>query len=273
MEFSLVGDITVETNSELIRQKYKQIIINAITFFSKETGLTIDDMKIHIVISRDYINDIKKRHYQPDEINDINSNAMFIPKDYQNEEFRKIDKAIIIVNLMKLEAYQASLCSIESIIIHELIHYYDYYFIYPNNVIDRYGKIICSQPGSIEYVIFGYFQLRSEFRAKYFQEKYIVSGMEEIKEDYMSKFLVRIEFSNNSNLFYTLSHARGQLLCWETITDENQAAKDYIEQRKNEIEDIEKDKCIKNVADIHTLVEFFDFCDKLKSAQEPSAIH
>ncbi|NOU72556.1 hypothetical protein GC098_14155 [Paenibacillus sp. LMG 31458] len=251
----------METDSELIRKKYQQYAKNAVDYFCRETGLSVDQLKIHIVASRDYISELQKRHMDPN-LKD-NSNAMFIPKVFQNEETKKLDIPFIILNVTKLAAIPASQDSIQSVIVHELIHYFDYYFTYPSEVVSRYGDVLSSRPGTKEYNIGGYFLYYSEFRAKRIQEKYMLVGMTEIQEDYMAKTLTKIDAAAElSDLYYSLSHARAQLINWEALASSN-PAKEFIEKSKHEIEAIEKSKGIVNLAELEDLAVLFKHCDTL----------
>ena len=254
----MVGDITGEVSSAQVRIKYKQSMKNAIEYFSKETGLPIEEIKVHIVMSRNYITDVKKRHFNLNE--NENSNGIFIPINSQNEETRKIGKPIIVVNLTKLEEIGVSITTIESVIVHELIHYFDYCITYPTEIVGKYGEVVDAPDETKDYYIYAYFQQRSEFRAKYFQEKYMTVGLN-ITEDYMSKRFTPIDTSTKSRLNYTLSHARAQLEVWKANPVANQAAKEYVEKKGLEIEDIENTNQIKNVAQLTDLNEFFDFCE------------
>ncbi|CAM4025593.1 mitochondrial inner membrane protease ATP23 [Paenibacillus alkaliterrae] len=260
MDFSLVGDITVEISSAQVSIKYNQCIKNAIEYFSKEIGLPIEKIKVHIVMSRDYITDVKKRHFNPSEKENGNTNGIFIPTNFQNEETRRIGKPIIVVNLTKLEGIGVSVTTIESVIVHELIHYFDYCITYPTEIVGKYGEAVEAPYETKEYYIYAYFQQRSEFRAKYFQEKYMIVGLN-ITEDYMSKRFTHIDTSTNSSLNYTLSHARAQLEVWKSNPVTNQAAMEYVEMKGLEIEEIENKNRIKNIAQLTDLNDFFDFCE------------
>lgn len=99
---------------------------------------------------------------------------------------------------------------IESIILHELVHWYDLYYTYNNLIVEKYGNVFEKRSfGTFEGAVGGIYQNRSEVRAKYYQEKYLpLNKVYDLDIDYISRELTKIDESEQSKTFYTLTHAR-----------------------------------------------------------------
>lgn len=270
-----IENVFVETELEQDYKIIKELISNAILFFENE--FIVDTDKIHIIISSDYVTDVKKIHFQPETLNGGDENGMFIPCFFQNEENKKSNMPMIIINWNRLDKVNGSPkyreIIVESIIVHELVHYYDFCFTYPTSLIQRYGNVFENyDKGNFSDIIGGIFQNCSEVRAKFYQEKYILtSGIIDFNLDYMSKYissyLCKINLSNRSQTYYTLAHIRGLLLCWSNLANlekyhhKKDELQRYIMGVNQDILHKEMTNQYQNMSEVFELDMFYEYCD------------
>ncbi|MEC2129994.1 hypothetical protein P9G84_13685 [Brevibacillus centrosporus] len=116
----------------------------------------------------------------------------------------------------------------------------------------------------MEYYIGGYFQNRSEVRAKFYQETYILtSGRVACTFANLSKNATKIEDS-----FYSLAHARGQLLCWKSLLESSYLPDEiemqaFLAKREQAISQVEIGRYV-NLAELFELEPFYAYCDSIK---------
>lgn len=276
----MLENVLVETNLEQDHKKIEELISNAILFFKSEFFVETDKIHIHIIISTDYVIDVKKVHFQPETLNIGDENGIFIPYFFQNEESKKSNLPIIIINWNRIDnkvngSLKYKKIILESVIVHELVHYYDFCFTYPTSIIQKYGNVFEKyNKGNFYGAVGGVFQNRSEVRAKFYQEKYIVSNeIIDFNLDYMSKYisgyLCDIDVSNRSQTYYTLAHVRGLLLCWSNLSNlekyhhKKGELQRYIMEVNQEILNIEVTNQYQNMSEVFELDMFYKFCDKL----------
>lgn len=226
------------------------LIKNAAYFLCKELIIDIRDFKVHFLMSFDYITDAKKVHHSNEDIG--YPNASFIAPYNQSDAYVNKGVPIIIINLAKLR--NAPQVFKESVIVHELVHYYDY-IISGAHFSNKY-KVNLSDNG----ILIAYFQTRSEMRAKFYQEKYTYISNE---TSYHSLRHLRETLTpiNESDIFYSLSHAKGQLHYWDSLVLQP-ALKQFVEKEKSKIAKYEKLNGIIDLTEIFEINGFFEFCNK-----------
>ncbi|MGG0937191.1 hypothetical protein ABHN11_13890 [Brevibacillus centrosporus] len=246
-------------------EKAKRMVLHAINFITEKLEMDIGGINLSILFSEDYAGDTAAVHFQPGQ--NGNENGIFIPEFYQKEQVRERNIPIIIINWGKLSKLKTPMKDtfLVSVIVHELVHYYDYCVTYPSCIVERYGKVLENGArGSLEGYIGGYFLYRSELRAKFYQETYILTS-ERVACTLanLSKKATKIEAS-----YYSLAHARGELLCWKSLLEssflpDEMEMQAFLAKREQAISQVETGRYV-NLAELFELEPFFTYCDSIK---------
>lgn len=103
-----------------------------------------DEIKVLILLSNDYSNDVGKYHFHLKASKILNENGSIIPPYFQKEEHKIKDTTVVIINYNKFKNFydlERRFKIIESIILHELVHWYDLYYTYNNLIVEKYGNV------------------------------------------------------------------------------------------------------------------------------------
>lgn len=192
------------------RKYFEQMINEAISFLNQYERFDIQNLKIKFIVTIEYQQEVNKYHLKPE---NSTSNAMYIPTFYQRGAS---DSSVIIVNWHKIRNAPESFK--KSVFVHEITHYFDYLLC--STIEDKYGKIFMINVvrNSFADVIGAYFQMRSEMRAKYYQEKYecsVLNNKPELVIDRCRNNATKIPPGDDN--FYEIAHLTGQYLCWKKI--------------------------------------------------------
>lgn len=189
----------------------REIITDAIEFLHANLEFNDSELDCHCIVSDNYYADIRKYHGDPEAPN--TANGIFIPSFYQR---KSIGKPILIFNWSKIG--NASNSFVTSVFTHEFVHVIDYRLC--EELEKKYGKIFVLhvEPNTLEDWIGGLHQIRSEMRAKYFQEKYECSLLSQRMDIHkrMTHHAARVSSVNDD---YNIAHLTGQLLCWQEYVE------------------------------------------------------
>lgn len=208
-------------------------------------GKRIKDIDARLIFSYNFDNQLKDIHRAKTE-SENSSNAVFISIEHQSKEYQQQNQHIILINMHRLGSYLYPNANniIKSVIIHELVHLYDYSIQFPaikEHLIEKSSN----ERSKLHMYINGYFQYYSEFRAKYRQEYYFCDKVyilpfqiarklklyqEKDEIDLISIFndvpipgelenyiLQRIRFNEKDGIEYSLSRVLGSFLAFERL--------------------------------------------------------
>ena len=208
------------------------------------------------IISDDYTNDVNKYHYKLD---DDDSNGIFIPTFYQKNTN---EKNIVIINWSKITKKPNDEKFIISVFVHEFIHFLDYRMCpeLENKFKIKFSKDI--KRNSLDDVIGGYFEHRSEMIAKYFQEKY--EYVDNNSKEYIIKQInINRTIIKSADETKNIAYLTGQFLCWKELAEDDDdilSALHVVEEQLNLIWELRPDYRIDN---IFTKESFIDKCNEL----------
>lgn len=220
---------------------YKNIELHmnkAVTFLEDECGLNFPDYEFHYIITENYLNDLEKYLLRFNEKNYKNSNGTY---QHPSELKESNNKPFIFFNWKKLSNTPDNF--IISVYIHELVHFLDHHLC--PKIEEKYGAIWVPDGKSSETdkLITNMFNLWSEKRAKYYQEKYICSSPNKknmIK--HIQNTAKKITNGDDSEIFYNYAHLLGQILCWEQLYKTSPPIAVEIKKQKDICKDFLK-KC------------------------------
>lgn len=207
------------------------------------------------IISDDYTNDVNKYHITSNDNN--TSNGTFIPTFFQKNP---IEKDIIIINWKKRREFSET--TLVSIFVHEFVHYLDYRMCpeLENKFKIKFSKDI--KRNSLDDVIGGYFQNRSEMIAKYFQEKY------EYIDNNSKEYIIKQINDNYTKIkseydIKDIAYLTGQFLCWKELAEDDNdilSALHFVEAQLNLIWEIHPTYRLDN---LFTKESFINKCNEL----------
>lgn len=213
--------------------RYNSCIYDALEFICDQKKLKREDLDCKLILAKDYKIAHKQYHFQPDTIG--NPNGSFIPTYYQNEETKKDNRDIILINIGKLEEKNATDFFIASVIVHELNHYLVDKEIYPI-LKEKYNLHL----GDINYEpkldhIVGIYQGYSETYSKYYQEKYTILRDPKIfLDEYIKKCRKSIPKVKGEQDYYSLYHITGLIKCWEDLTKNDKSLQATVDRIKKQ---------------------------------------
>ena len=218
MKTDNVENITFESST--CTEYIRKIIIKAMQFLSYCIKIDKSYFDLHCIISQQYENDVKKYHGKSEK--EDNSNAIYIPPFYQKSPG---NKSILIINWSKIKNAFPSF--IISVFVHEFVHYLD--FLLCHEIEEKYGKIFALnfEPNTFEDRIGGFFYMRTEMRAKYFQEKYECSI--DSSTEHLRRRIKECATKPTSEFdFYNIAQLTGQVRCWKEFSQNNKSLLSYI---------------------------------------------
>lgn len=252
IKFSIEGKNIIENTLELnsAQQKYyKQLINQAIEFLNNERIILEDNWDLGILFSTNYIDDVNSIHFKS---NCKDSNGIMIPTLYQ----KKKEKPQIVINWGKMRSKGVSDEVVISVLIHELVHYMDYFYL--EEFGDKYDIDFQNLiKDSIQDNLGGYFTFRSEMRAKYYQEKYSIKN-DILCPKYISKTYKVI---NGEDDFYNISRAYGQLKCWKEACNGNKEILHIIREKEQELLNVNPEG--NSLIKIFNIEDFYNFADAI----------
>lgn len=212
--------------------RYKLYVYDALTFMCDEKNLKEEDFDCKLILTKDFKRVFMKYHFKPDVAE--NPNGCFIPTYFQNEETKKDNKDIILINIGMLEEENATDVFIASVIVHELNHYLVEKEIYP--ILKEKYNLHCKDTNYDPKLVHigGVYQGYSEVYSKYYQEKYTLRNNLEINLDKYIKnyrnFIPKVE----SEQYYSLYHITGLIKCWEDLTRDDKTLQATVDQIKKQ---------------------------------------
>ena len=231
---------------------YDEKIKESIDFLCNGLSISRNRFNVRVIFALNYDEKIKKYHFKPDKTN--TSNGITIPW-FHLKKWLGLLGTVIVINNQKIIHTDDQF--ITSVLIHEMVHYLDY--LECSNFTNKYKvEFNTHHPlNTIGNVLIGFFQTRSEMRAKYFQEKYMC-----IHENIAKRIDSDMTKINNNNIFYELAHLRGQIHCWKEYlsqTDQYDLIR-KVQTKENEIN--ERYKNIKNLEELFEIDDLYNFFDK-----------
>ena len=247
----------IECKTNICESKTQKYILSAVDFLCSNANVDKLCFDLLCLVSKNFLRDINSYHGETQ--NDNNGNAIFIPTFFQKNTDRK---DIIIINWKKIEEKQYDEDFIISIFIHEFSHFIDYRLC---PILEKRYSIHFSLDikfDSCDDIIFGLFQMQSEMRAKYFQEKYecMVNNSKENIIRHINEYAAQL---NSMDDTYNIAHLTGQFLCWKEFAgddDDILSALHFVETQLNLIWELRPDYRIDN---LFTKESFIDKCNEL----------
>lgn len=245
---------------------YKRYLNMAIEFICQEVNCNEEDLEFRIIISDNYNLDINKYQFNNNQV--IDSNGIFIPTYFQNTEVKEAGLNIIVINREKLNSSLPVF--ITSVIIHEINHYNDDR-IYYKEFSEKYGVIFGKnyERGSLEDVLGGYYQMRSEMRSKYLQEKFNCTYKINLLDQTIEKHNKGIQsVIADENDHYNMAHVMGQIKCWEDLLTEHKEDQIYKSITLSKQRFTKLYPFCKELLDLYEEESFYEHCNKVKSELE-----
>lgn len=256
-------------NLEIVLQntKYKFLIYNALSFICNEKRLKKEILDCKLILTEDYKKDMAQYHFQGDEIG--NPNGTFIPIYFQNEEIKKSNRDIILINMGKLGKNFPDFF-IASVIVHEMNHYMVDKEIYPI-LKEKYSLHLGTENNEpILDHIGGLYQGYSEIYSRYYQEKYrIFNDPNLFFDEYIKKWSKIFPKEQDEQNYYTMYHIVGLIRCWENFMSNYKDSeltvnrvKQYYFKRYEPIKEY--------LYDIFDIEKFLNRCEKIYTGEIPT---
>lgn len=146
-----------------------------------------------------------------------------------HKEYGDIKQNIFVILFNNVKLKEKTRSFFISVIIHEMIHYFDYQN--TKSLAEKFKLKLYKDPQeSRENRVCGFFQMWSEMRAKYYQEKSYVlnNGLSGslLFDNHVNKNYTKLKGEGD---WYNMAHQWGQLLCWNECGEslkERQAIRD-----------------------------------------------
>ena len=233
----------------------REIITDAIKFLHANLEFNDSELDCHCIVSDNYYADIRKYHGDPEAPN--TANGIFIPSFYQR---KSIGKPILIFNWSKIGNALNSF--VTSVFTHELVHVLDYQLC--EELEKKYGKIFMLhvEPDTLEDWIGGLHQMRSEMRAKYFQEKYECSLLSQ-RMDIHKRITHRAAKVSSVNDYYNIAHLTGQLLCWQEYVEKYPGLQTAVSAVNETLAEFWSENPNANFKDVFAKEDFLAKCEEI----------
>lgn len=248
-----------------VGREYIESIITDATAFLCQNIDSVDKLcfNFHCIISNDYWKDVQKYHGKPGDPD--YSNGIYIPPFYQKEPK---DKSIIIFNWPKICRYTKSF--ITSVFIHEFTHFLDYRLC--TKLENRYGRLFLLdvELNTFPDRIGGLHCMRSEMRAKYFQEKYMCS-LASTPRDIIARINNYAESISAPDDYYHIVRLSGQVKCWNEYAQSDINLRPAISHVTSNLKGIFSENPLSNYFEVFSEECFFDKCEKFYNEFYPQS--
>lgn len=249
-----IGRVTYESCQRC--ECVQEIITAAIEFLHVNLEFSESALDCHCIVSENYCADIQKYHGDPESPN--TANGTFIPSFYQR---KPIGKPILIFNWNKIRNTPKSF--ITAVFIHELVHVIDYQLC--EELEKKYGKMfrLHVEPDTLADWIGGLHQMRSEMRAKYFQEKYECSLLSQ-RMDIHRRITHHAAKISSVEDYYNIAHLTGQLLCWQEYVEKYPRLQTAVSAINETLAEFWSKNPNTNFKDVFSKEDFLTKCEEIR---------
>lgn len=245
-------EILKNSNSKNKNQKenYEFYKNNAIKFL-KEKGLLVNEANLEIFFSNSYIQKIRT-FFKTNQSHNFANGGIIIPKYHKNniiDYYLNSDKHFIVINT-KVTEFLKNKLFFTATIVHELVHHIDF----------CYYDINEQKFKSDNYL----FMLFSEYRAKYYQELYLIENnqfntlhppIKECKELLSKK--INIDTDTN-NILYKTFHGVGYIVAHNNISSSIFTSKNLKKEHKENINSLKKLEPDDKKENLDNLIDFLN---------------